>query len=52
MSGKTAAYIFSGICAVLAVLLLTGVIGSIVSSLTFAIALVALGVSSKGFKRQ
>jgi hypothetical protein len=52
MSGKIAAFTFSGVCIVLAILLLFGLIGSLTSGSIFAVALVLLGGLSKGFKKQ
>lgn len=43
--------IFLGVCLVLAVLLLTKTISPVVSGITFAIALTALGVLSGGFRK-
>ena len=51
MNGKTAGLTFFGICIILAVLLIIKAITSITSGIIFAIALVVLGVSSKGFKK-
>jgi hypothetical protein len=51
MNGKTAAFIFVGVCIVLAILLLFGVIGPLVSGSAFAIALVLLGGISGGFRK-
>jgi len=51
MSGKTAGYLFLGICIVLAILLLTKTITSTTSSIIFAIGLVLLGGLSRGFRR-
>jgi hypothetical protein len=52
MSGKNAAFSFCGVCVVLAILLLSGLIGSLVSGSLFAVALVVLGGLSQGFKKQ
>jgi hypothetical protein len=52
MRGKTAGLTFLGICAVLAVLLLSGAITPVVSGALFAVALVVLGGISKGFKNK
>ena len=52
MDGKIAGYIFLGISIILAVLLLTKIIGFILCEIIFAVALVILGVLSKGFKRK
>ena len=51
MSGKTAAFAFCGVCALLAILLLAGVMGPMVSGLTFAVALAVLGTLSRGFRK-
>ncbi len=51
MNGRTAGRVFLGFCIVLAALLLLDVIGPKTSGVAFAVALVALGVASKGFKR-
>ena len=52
MNGKTATIIFVGVCIVLAILLLFGVISPLVSGSVFAIALVLLGGISGGFRKQ
>ena len=52
MNGKTAAFIFVGVCVILAVLLLTGFISPIVSGSVFAVALVLLGGMSGGFRKK
>ena len=52
MNGKTAAFIFVGVCVVLAILLLFRVISPVVSGSVFAIALVLLGGASAGFRKQ
>ena len=52
MDGKLASLIFTGICALLAVLLLAGIIGPLTSGLLFAIALMILGILSGGFRKQ
>jgi hypothetical protein len=52
MNGKTAAIIFVGVCVVLAILLLFGVISPLVSGSVFAIALVLLGGISNGFRKK
>ena len=51
MKGRTAGMIFLGFCIVLAALLLLHVIGPTTSGAAFAVALVVLGVASKGFKQ-
>lgn len=51
MNSKPAVAIFLGVCLVLAGLLLFQAITPIVSGAIFAIALVLLGGSSKGFRR-
>jgi hypothetical protein len=52
MNGKTAAFVFVGVCVLLAILLLFGIIGPLVSGSVFAIALVLLGGFSGGFRKQ
>ena len=52
MTTKTAGLIFLGICAILAVLLITGVIGFIAAGIIFAVALVGLGLASRGFRNR
>ncbi len=52
MKGKLAGLIFLGICVILAILLLTGVISAIVSGIVFAIALFVLGAISNGFRKK
>lgn len=49
MKRKTAGILFLAICVVLAILLLTKTISSTVSGSIFALALIVLGVASKGF---
>ncbi len=51
MKSKAANIIFLIVCVILAILLLTNLINSTVSGIIFAIALVLLGILSKGFKR-
>lgn len=46
MNSKLAAILFVGVCIILAVLLLTKVITSIVSGIIFAIALILFGILS------
>ena len=52
MNGKNEAVIFVGVCVVLAILLLFGLISPLVSGSVFAIALVLLGGISGGFRKQ
>ncbi len=52
MNGKQAAFIFVGVCVLLAVLLLFGVVGPLVSGSVFAVSLVLLGGISGGFRKQ
>ncbi len=52
MNGKNAAFIFVGVCVLLAILLLFGVISPLMSGSVFAIALVLLGGISGGFRKQ
>jgi hypothetical protein len=52
MSGKIAAFLFVGVCAILAILLVTGLIGPILSGSLFAVTLVLLGGISGGFRKQ
>ncbi|MBZ5553792.1 MAG: hypothetical protein LAO21_13800 [Acidobacteriia bacterium] len=52
MNKKIAAYLFLGICLILAVLLLTKTITLLTSSYVFAIALVVLGGLSRGFREE
>lgn len=51
MDKKTAGFLFLGICAVLAILLLTQTITFLVSGCVFAVALVLLGGLSRGFRK-
>jgi hypothetical protein len=51
MDGKSAAFIFVGVCLLLAILLLLGVVGPLVSGSVFAISLVLLGGVSGGFRK-
>jgi hypothetical protein len=51
MYRKLAAFIFIGICVILAILLLIGAITPLVSGIIFAIALVLLGLLSWGFRK-
>lgn len=52
MKGKTAGFVFLGICVILAVLLLTRAITPILSGTVFAIALILLGSFSGGFRKK
>ncbi len=52
MKGKTASFVFLGICMILAVLLLAKAITPIQSGTVFAIALVFLGGFSGGFRKK
>jgi hypothetical protein len=51
MDGKLAGLLFLGVCVILAVLLLTKSITPLVSGGVFAVALVALGGLSQGFRK-
>ena len=51
MNRKTAGIFFLGTCVILAILLLTQVLTPIVSAFIFAVALVAFGVPSNGFRK-
>lgn len=51
MKGRTAGYVFLGICVVLAALLLTKIITHLISGFVFAVALITLGVLSRAFRR-
>ena len=51
MNGKKARIFFLITCITLAILLLTHVMTYIVSGIIFAVALVAFGVPSNGFRR-
>jgi hypothetical protein len=51
MDGKTAVFLFVGVCVLLAILLLIGIIGPLVSGAIFAISLVLLGGLSGGFRK-
>ncbi|MGB7517187.1 MAG: hypothetical protein WBR14_16340 [Candidatus Acidiferrum sp.] len=51
MNGKKASIFFLITCIILAVLLLTHVLTNIASGIIFAVALVAFGVPSNGFRR-
>ncbi len=52
MNGTAAAFLLLAVCALLAILLVTGVIGSVLFGSLFAIALVILGGSSNGFRKK
>ena len=52
MNGKTAVLVFLVVCVLLALLLLLGTIKPIMASVLFAVALVVLGVPSRGFRRR
>lgn len=52
MKGKTASFVFLGICVILAALLLVKTITPIQSGMVFAIALVLLGGCSGGFRKK
>lgn len=52
MNGKIARILFLGVCLILAILLITKTISSIWGSVFFAIALVLLGGTSGGFRKQ
>ena len=52
MSGKTAGLIFIVICILLVILLVNKAITSTVSGVLSAIAIVLLGLSSKGFRKK
>jgi hypothetical protein len=51
MDGKAAVFLFVGVCVLLAILLLIGVIGPPVSGAIFAVSLVLLGGMSGGFRK-
>ena len=50
MDRSIAAVVFLAVCIVLALLLLSGTISPIISGVVFAVALVILGVLSRGFR--
>jgi len=52
MNKKSASLLFLSVCIVLAILLLTKSINSTVSGSIFALALIILGVASKGFAKE
>ena len=49
MKKKSAGLLFLAICIILAILLLTKTISILVSGIIFALALVILGIASRGF---
>jgi hypothetical protein len=51
MNGKKATIFFLGVCVILVVLMVTHVLTFIVGVTVFAVALVAFGVPSHGFRR-
>jgi len=51
MNRKKAGIFFLGICLILAVLLLTQVVTPVEGAIIFAVALVAFGVPSSGFRK-
>ncbi|MGB7729938.1 MAG: hypothetical protein WBL50_18045 [Candidatus Acidiferrum sp.] len=51
MNGKKARVFLLVVCAILAILLLAQVVTPIVGAFIFAVALVALGAPSNGFRR-
>ncbi len=52
MKFKTAAILFLIICLIIVILLLTDSISGFVAGILFALALVIIGVLSKGFKKK
>jgi len=52
MKGKTAGFVFLGVCVILAALLLARTITPLVCGTVFAIALVLLGGFSGGFRKK
>ena len=52
MKGKTAGFVFLGLCVILAVLQLTKAITFFRGGIVFAVALVVLGVLSGGFRKK
>ena len=52
VTGKYAGLTFLVLCILLAILLLTKTITSIVSGIIFAVALVVLGILSNGFRKK
>jgi hypothetical protein len=51
MNRRIAGFSFLGACIILAALLLTQVVTPIVGAIIFAVALVAFGAPSKGFRK-
>ena len=51
MKGKTAKLVFLTVCIVLAILLFTNTIDTVLSGSIFAASLVVLGALSRGFQR-
>ena len=51
MSGKLARLLFTGICGLIAALIILGVLSFLIGALIFAGALVLLGGISKGFRK-
>ena len=51
MNNRTAGLLFLLVCIALSVLLITKVIGIVLGGIIFAIALVVIGLFSRGFKR-
>ena len=52
MKGKTAGFVFLGVCVILAALLLAKTISPFQSGAVFAIALILLGGFSGGFRKK
>jgi len=52
MKGKTAGFLFLGVCVCLAAFLFFEVVTPIVSAAIFAVALVLIGGASSGFRRK
>jgi len=52
MNRKTAAFLFLGVCLILALLLLTKTISPIISGFIFAVVLILFGSVSKGFPKK
>ena len=52
MTGRTASFLLLTLAVVLALLLFGGVVGGTTAGWVFAVALVALGVASRGFRRR
>lgn len=51
MNRKKAGIFFAGTCLILAILMVTQVLTPIMGALVFAVALVAFGVPSNGFRK-